>query len=65
MPGIATSAVEVTNISKHGFWMLIEVANCFFRSKSSRGSSRPPSRRSYGSNALRPGICGGPTSTSI
>ena len=24
MPGTATSAVEVTNISKHGFWMLID-----------------------------------------
>jgi hypothetical protein len=23
MPGIATSTAEVTNISKHGFWMLI------------------------------------------
>ena len=24
MPGSATSAAEVTNISKHGFWMLID-----------------------------------------
>jgi Protein of unknown function (DUF2442) len=24
MPGGATSAVEVSNISKHGFWMLVE-----------------------------------------
>ena len=24
MPGTATSEVEVTNISKHGFWMLID-----------------------------------------
>jgi Protein of unknown function (DUF2442) len=24
MPGTATSAAEVTNISKHGFWMLID-----------------------------------------
>jgi hypothetical protein len=24
MPGAATSTAEVTNISKHGFWMLID-----------------------------------------
>ncbi len=24
MPGTATSTAEVTNISKHGFWMLID-----------------------------------------
>lgn len=24
MPGSATSAVEVTNISKHGFWLLVD-----------------------------------------
>jgi hypothetical protein len=24
MPGSATSAVEVSNISKHGFWILLE-----------------------------------------
>jgi hypothetical protein len=24
MPGTTTSAVEVTNISKHGFWLLID-----------------------------------------
>lgn len=24
MPGSATSAVEVSNISKHGFWILVE-----------------------------------------
>jgi hypothetical protein len=24
MPGTATSAAEVTNISQHGFWMLID-----------------------------------------
>jgi hypothetical protein len=24
MPGTATSAVEVSNISKHGFWILVE-----------------------------------------
>lgn len=24
MPGTATSAAEVTNISKHGFWLLID-----------------------------------------
>jgi hypothetical protein len=29
MPGIATSAVEVTNISKHGFWMLIDGRELF------------------------------------
>ena len=29
MPGIATSTVEVTNISKHGFWMLIDGRELF------------------------------------
>lgn len=29
MPGAATSAVEVTNISKHGFWMLIDGRELF------------------------------------
>lgn len=24
MPGSATSAVEVSNVSKHGFWILVE-----------------------------------------
>ena len=24
MPGAATSAIEVTNISKHGFWVLVD-----------------------------------------
>ncbi len=24
MPGIATSAIEVTNISRHGFWLLVD-----------------------------------------
>jgi hypothetical protein len=24
MPGTSTSAVEVTNISKHGFWLLLD-----------------------------------------
>ena len=24
MPGIDTSAVEVTNISRHGFWLLVD-----------------------------------------
>jgi hypothetical protein len=29
MPGSATSAAEVTNISKHGFWMLIDGRELF------------------------------------
>ena len=29
MPGTATSAVEVTNISKHGFWLLIDGRELF------------------------------------
>jgi hypothetical protein len=29
MPGAAISAVEVTNISKHGFWMLIDGRELF------------------------------------
>ena len=29
MPGSATSAAEVTNISKHGFWMLIDGREIF------------------------------------
>lgn len=29
MPGIATSAVEVTNISKHGFWILVDGRELF------------------------------------
>ena len=29
MPGIATSAVEVTNISRHGFWMLLDERELF------------------------------------
>lgn len=29
MPGGATSAFEVTNISKHGFWMLIDGRELF------------------------------------
>jgi Protein of unknown function (DUF2442) len=29
MPGIATSTAEVTNISKHGFWMLIDGRELF------------------------------------
>ncbi len=29
MPGTATSAAEVTNISKHGFWMLIDGRELF------------------------------------
>lgn len=29
MPGTATSAVEVTNISQHGFWVLLEDRELF------------------------------------
>jgi hypothetical protein len=29
MPGTATSTAEVTNISKHGFWMLIDDREMF------------------------------------
>jgi hypothetical protein len=29
MPGSATSAAEVTNISQHGFWMLIDDEELF------------------------------------
>jgi len=29
MPGIATSTAEVTNVSKHGFWMLIDGRELF------------------------------------
>ena len=29
MPGIATSAVEVTNISAHGFWVLLDDRELF------------------------------------
>lgn len=29
MPGTSTSAVEVTNISKHGFWLLLEDRELF------------------------------------
>ena len=29
MPGIATSTAEVTNISKHGFWMLVDGRELF------------------------------------
>ncbi len=29
MPGSATSATEVTNISQHGFWMLVDGAEVF------------------------------------
>jgi len=28
-PGTTTSAVEVTNVSKHGFWLLIEEKEVF------------------------------------
>ena len=31
MPGAATSEVEVTNISKHGFWLLIDGRELFLR----------------------------------
>ncbi len=29
MPGTATSAVEVTNISRHGFWVLLDCRELF------------------------------------
>jgi hypothetical protein len=29
MPGTATSAVEVTNISQHGFWLLLDDRELF------------------------------------
>ncbi len=29
MPGSATSTVEVTNISKHGFWLLVDERELF------------------------------------
>lgn len=29
MPGTSTSAVEVTNISKHGFWLLLDERELF------------------------------------
>ena len=29
MPGTATSAAEVTNISQHGFWMLVDGRELF------------------------------------
>jgi hypothetical protein len=29
MPGAATSAVEVTNISQHGFWLLLDGRELF------------------------------------
>jgi len=46
MPGPVTSEAEVTNISKHGFWLLVAAASCSSPSTSSRGSSELRSTRS-------------------
>ena len=33
MPGILTSEIEVTNVSKHGFWILLENEELFLSYK--------------------------------
>mgnify|MGYP007103846172 CR=1 FL=1 len=45
------SEAEVTNISKHGCWLM---RNCLFRSKTSPGSKTPLSRRSCEWNGRSP-----------
>jgi hypothetical protein len=64
MPGAATSEVEVTNISKHGFWLLIDGRELSSGSRSSRGSSKRRSTRSSGLNVRPQPTSIGRTSTS-
>jgi hypothetical protein len=45
MPGAAISELEITNISQHGFWLLLDGRELFLPSTSSRGSGRRPCRR--------------------
>lgn len=64
MPGTSTSTVEVTNISKHGFWLLLDGRELCSRSKNSPGSPAPQSRQSCGSSGQQLDTSVGPASTS-
>jgi hypothetical protein len=61
MPGTATSTAEVTNISQHGFWMLIDGRELFLAFDEFRGSSTRQSRRFFDLNGRRRSISTGPT----
>jgi hypothetical protein len=63
VPGSAPSEAEVTNISKAGFWLLIDGRELFSLSLSFRGSGRRQWRRSCASTARLPDTFTGPTST--
>ena len=64
MPGPATSEAEVTNISKHGFWLLVDGRELFLPFAEFPWFKRLRSRRSCASSAQRPDTCTGLSSTS-
>ena len=41
MPGVTTSAIEVTNISKHGLWLLTADGEHFLAFSGTHGSGMP------------------------
>jgi len=43
--GTGTSSLKVTNISKHGFWILVDQEELFLSFEEPAGSSPPPYRR--------------------
>ena len=65
MPGAGTSTVEVTNISKHGFWLLLDRRGLFLSFDDFPGSSRPRWMRSCSSTDRLPDIYVGRPSMSI
>jgi hypothetical protein len=44
-PGAATSAAEVTNISKHGFWLLLDGRELFLPFEDARHGGHDPAAR--------------------
>jgi hypothetical protein len=65
MPGTGTSTVEVTNISKHGLWLLLDGRELFPSSYDFPWFKQPQSMRSCSSTDRLRDICVGRTSMSI
>ncbi len=64
MPGAATSEVEVTNISKHGFWLLVEGRELFLPFEEFPWFKQAPIDAILRLERPAPGTFTGPASTS-
>ena len=65
MPGTSTSTLEVTNISKHGFWLLLDGRELFLPFEDFPWFKRAQRRQSCASSGRRLDTSVGPISTSI